>query len=51
MSEDGKINLNELYDFQKHTFVGNAKEQEELKKAIAGNFWQNQKSIRHRRTF
>ena len=34
MSEDGKINLNELYDFQKHAFVGNAKEQEELKKLL-----------------
>lgn len=34
MSEDGKINLNELYDFQKHAFVGNDKEREELKKAL-----------------
>lgn len=34
MSEDGKINLNELYDFQKHAFVGSGKEQEELKKTI-----------------
>ena len=34
MSEDGKINLNELYDFQKHAFVGSGKEQEELKKTL-----------------
>lgn len=32
--EDGKINLNELYDFQKHDFVGNTKEKEELKKLL-----------------
>ena len=34
MSEDGKINLNELYDFEKHTFVGSGKDQEELKKTL-----------------
>lgn len=33
-SEDGKINLNELYDFQKHEFIGNNKEKEELKKLL-----------------
>jgi hypothetical protein len=33
-SEDGKINLNELYDFQRHEFVGKGKEQEELKKLL-----------------
>jgi hypothetical protein len=38
MSEDGKININELYDFKKHTFVGSSKEQEELKKALASIF-------------
>lgn len=34
MSEDGKINLNELYDFQRHAFTGSSKEQEELKKTL-----------------
>lgn len=34
MSEDGKINLNELYDFSKHTFAGRGKEADELKKAF-----------------
>lgn len=38
MSEDGKINLNELYDFEKHTFVGKCnlcgKELEGLKKLL-----------------
>jgi hypothetical protein len=34
VSEDGKINLNELYDFQKHEFIGNGKEKEELKKLL-----------------
>ncbi len=38
MSEDGKININELYDFKKHTFVGSSKEQAELKKALAELF-------------
>lgn len=34
MSEDGKINLNELYDFSKHAFAGQGKEAEDLKKAF-----------------
>lgn len=37
-SEDGKINLNELYDFQKHEFIGNSKEKEELKKLLQDLF-------------
>lgn len=43
-SEDGKINLNELYDFQKHQFVGQDKEREELKKLLQELFSNIKKS-------
>lgn len=33
-AEDGKININELYDFEKHTFVGSQKEKDETKKIL-----------------
>jgi type II secretory pathway pseudopilin PulG len=38
MSEDGKININELYDFKKHSFVGSKSEQDNIKKALTELF-------------
>lgn len=42
-SEDGKININELYDFQKHEFI-KGKEQEEFKKLLQELFGKLKKS-------
>lgn len=46
MSEDGKLNINELYNFEKHEFNGNKKQQEELKnllKSLFNNFHKESK--------
>lgn len=44
MSESGKININELYNFQKHTFIGSKKQQEELK-ALLKQLFDNMSKI------
>ena len=44
MSEDGKLNINELYNFEKHEFIGNKKQQEELKTLLKTIFDSIQKA-------
>ena len=38
MSEQGKININELYNFEKHEFIGQKKQQEELRNLLKDIF-------------
>lgn len=38
MSESGKLNINELYNFEKHEWIGSKKQQEELKVLLKSMF-------------